>query len=99
MMAGETEIIVTSQDLEVLRDEIIALSKNQGEIYELISDGMKRVGEEWKDEKYVEFETEFRPRMEEILEISERYHEWATKILQPKIDVLKEAEGVVVGSR
>ena len=98
-MVADSEVRVTSQDLEVLRDEIIALSKNQGEIYKLISDGMKRVSEEWKDEKYVEFETEFRPRMEEILEISKRYHEWATKILQPKIDALKEVEGVVMGSR
>ncbi len=98
-MVGESEVRVTAEDLEVLKDEIIALSKDMGEIYEVISGGMKLLSEDWKDEKYVEFETEFRPRMEEILEISKRYHEWATKILPPKIEIIRKAGQAQMGIR
>lgn len=98
-MYTDSAVQVTSSELEVLKDEIISLSKNLKEIYEVVNNGMKLLSEDWKDDKYIEFEQEFKPRMEDINAIGERYHEWATKVLPPKIELLRKGENARMGIR
>ena len=47
---------------------------------------MKLTGQNWRDNKYVEFEREFRRYQDEIKNISEEYKTWALNYLQKEID-------------
>ena len=50
------------------------------------------MNEDWKDDKYEEFEQEFKSSKEEIREIAMKYEQWANSYLPPRIEVTKEAE-------
>lgn len=96
-MYTDSAVQVTSSELEALKDEIVSLSENLKEIFEVVDNGMKLLNEDWKDDKYIEFEQEFKPRMDEIDEIGGRYYEWATKVLPPKIELLRKVETARMG--
>ncbi len=83
---------VSSEQLIVLQAELKQLSKNLLETYDTLSQGLKNLNEDWKDDKYDEFEQEFKSSKEEIREIAMKYEQWANSYLPPRIEVTKEAE-------
>ncbi len=83
---------VSSEQLIVLQTELKQLSKNLMETYETVSLGLKNLSEDWKDDKYEEFEQEFKSSKEEIREIAEKYEQWANSYLPPRIELTQEAE-------
>ncbi|MCL2073471.1 MAG: hypothetical protein FWH18_06110 [Marinilabiliaceae bacterium] len=85
-------ITVSSKQLEVLQTELIQLSINLKNTYEELSFQLKGLAEDWKDDKYDEFDNEFKSSREEIIEISEKYENWANSYLPPRIDITKEYE-------
>lgn len=87
---------VSSAELMTLQSDLIQLSGTLHELYELMNSDVSSLGEYWRDQKFDEFLTGYKPQMDKMEEISERYHEWATKDLQITIDHVVEAEGVDV---
>jgi gas vesicle protein len=90
---------VSSEQLVILQAELKQLSKNLMETYNTVSQGLKNLGEDWKDDKYDEFEQEFKSSKEEIREIAEKYEEWANTYLPLRIELVQEAEGVSMARR
>lgn len=89
-MAYESTANVSLQALEILQAELLSLSKELTDIYELVESGMDRLGEEWRDEMYQEFAENFKPSAALIIEVSEAYEKWAKGPLQEKIRILQE---------
>lgn len=96
-MTFESLTKVSSASLENLQSNLIQLSDRLQECYELLSSDLSALHEDWQDEKFDEFEQEFRSRKEQIREISEKYREWANSYLPPRIETIKEAEGRGMG--
>lgn len=93
-MAYESTANVSLPALETLQSELISLSKELTDIYELMENGVDRLGEEWRDEMYQEFAENFKPSAALITEVSEAYEKWANGPLQETIDILR---GVTTG--
>ena len=91
-MLSESRAEVSSKALIDLQENLISLSKSLNELYDALSRHTSELGEYWRDEKYSEFEGEFRPNEKLILELSEKYAEWANQYLQPRIEVIIEIE-------
>lgn len=87
---------VSSAELQTLQCDLVHLSNELHKLYELMNSDVSGLGEYWRDQKYEEFLTGYKPQMEKLEEISERYREWATKDLQTTIDNVIDAEGVDV---
>ncbi len=89
-MSYESTANVSLPALETLQSELLSLSKELIDIYELVESGVDRLGEEWRDEMYQEFAENFKPSAALITEVSEAYEKWANGPLQEKIRILKE---------
>ncbi len=85
---------VSSQVLIELQSNLIALSENLKELYNALHDNKSKLSEKWRDEKYNEFAEEFEQSEKLILELSEKYAEWANKYLPPRIESVIEIEKV-----
>lgn len=92
------EAIVSSKQLINLQTQLIQLSKNLLELYDKLCYGLKNLNEDWKDDKFDEFNTEFKSSKEQIREISEKYQEWANNYLPPRIEKTQEAEKMGMGT-
>jgi hypothetical protein len=88
---------VSSKQLINLQTQLIQLSKNLLECYDTLSYGLKNLNEDWKDDKFDEFNTEFNSNKEQIREIGEKYQEWATTYLPPRIELTQKAEKMGMG--
>ncbi len=77
---------VRLNDLQNFQSRILKLSKVLDRYHELVVRTMKIAGQNWRDNKYVEFEREFRQYQDEIKNISEEYKTWALNYLQKEID-------------
>lgn len=93
---NEFDATVSSAELITLQSELVSLADQMHELYELMNSDVSSLGEAWRDQKYDEFLTGYKPQMDKMEEISERYREWATKDLQVTIDHVIDAEGVDV---
>ena len=60
---------VSSKQLINLQEQLISLSKNLFELYDTLCYGLKNLNEDWKDDKFEEFNTEFNTTKEQIREI------------------------------
>lgn len=78
---------VKSEALVELQTELKSLSNNLKDLYEVLSDAVSAASEDWQDEKYEEFVNEFRSSKEMVLELSEKYQEWADVWLPPRIEL------------
>jgi hypothetical protein len=87
---------VSSAELMTLQSDLVNLSNQLHELYELMNSDVSSLAEYWRDQKFDEFLTGYQPQMEKMEEISVRYHEWATKDLQVTIDNVIATEGVDV---
>lgn len=88
---------VSSKQLINLQTQLIQLSKNLIELYDTLSYGLKNLNEDWKDDKFEEFNTEFNSTKEQIREIGEKYQEWANSYLPPRIEQIQKAENLGMG--
>lgn len=77
---------VTSVALVDLQSKVLSLSRDIHEMYEFISDNLRVLGEEWRDEKFAEFDENFRMTRVQVEEIAERYDKWAKGPLQKVIN-------------
>lgn len=91
-MASISGAEVSSKALIELQASLISLSKDLKELYDVLCNNMSALSEDWRDEKYNEFEEGFRPSKELILELSEKYAEWANQYLPPRIEAIIEIE-------
>ena len=64
---------VGSQGLTELKDSLMNLSETLHELFELMNTDMRQVGEEWRDGKYEEFVSGYKPQINKCEEISKRY--------------------------
>jgi|APGre2960657444_1045066.scaffolds.fasta_scaffold99798_2 hypothetical protein len=85
---------VSSKQLVELQSQLNELAKELNETYEFVRFSLTKVGEQWKDDKFEEFNTEFNSTKEEILEISERFKEYANQYLPPFIEVTQKVENL-----
>lgn len=85
---------VSSKQLVELQSQLNELAKELNETYEFVRFSLTKVGEQWKDDKFEEFNREFNSTKEEILEISERFKEYANQYLPPFIEVTQKVENL-----
>ena len=88
---------VGSRGLTDLKNDLTNLSKALHELYELMNTDMRQVGEAWRDGKYEEFISGYKPQINKCEEISERYSEWCKRVLDPAIDECIDIETQDVG--
>lgn len=88
---------VGSEGLKNLKDDLTKLSQSLHEVFELMNADMRQVGEAWRDGKYEEFVSGYRPQINKCEEISERYTEWCKRVLDPAIEECEDIETTDVG--
>lgn len=86
--------ITSVESLKELQNELISMSENLNDLYDMINTALSTVNEHWSDSKFEEFEEEFRSSKELIDELSKKYEEWAKNYIQQRIDVLEKVGGV-----
>ena len=88
---------VGSEGLKNLKDDLTKLAQSLHEVFELMNADMRQVGEAWRDGKYEEFVSGYRPQINKCEEISERYTEWCKRVLDPAIEECIDIETTDVG--
>jgi flagellin-specific chaperone FliS len=88
---------VSSKVLIELQTELKNLSNNLKDLYDFLSQAIVAVNDGWQDGKYDEFVNEFRSSKEMVIELSDKYKEWANSYLPPYIELAKKYEGTGVG--
>ena len=68
---------VSSKVLIELQTELKNLSNNLKDLYDFLSQAIVAVNDGWQDGKYDEFVNEFRSSKEMVIELSDKYNEWA----------------------
>ena len=77
---------VRLSELQDFQSKILKLSSVLRQYHELVMHTMKMTGQNWRDNKFMEFEREVRKYQDEIQTISEEYKTWALNYLQKEID-------------
>ena len=93
-MPPVTTAITSVESLKELQKELINMSTNLNELYDMINTALSTVNELWSDSKFEEFEEEFRSSKELIDELSQKYEDWAKNYIQKRIYVLEKVGGV-----
>ncbi len=88
---------VSSKALIDLQTELKQLSQNLNDVYDLINQNVSTVHAAWMDEKFDDFHDNFRPCNELILELSEKYDDWANNYLPPRIELALKYEKATTG--
>ena len=88
---------VGSVALTELKTDLTNLSKTLHQIYDLMNADMRQVNAAWQDGKYEEFVQGYKPQIDKCEEISVRYGEWCTRVLDPTIDNVIAVEMSDVG--
>lgn len=83
---------VKSSALIELKTDLKHLSETLHELYELMNADMSQVNEFWKDPKYEEFVSGYKPQIQKCEDISARYDEWCKRILDPMIEKVIKIE-------
>lgn len=87
----------SSRSLMELQSELNALSTALRDLYEALESDMARVSDSWIDQQFENFGNEFRSRKEAIMELAEKYNQWANKYLPPRIELALKYEGQNAG--
>lgn len=77
---------VSPECLIELQDNLRKLSQELNNTYETLRSNEANLGETWMDDKFSEFEDDFKSSRELILELSEKYLHWANVYLPPYIE-------------
>jgi len=93
-MPAASTAITSLESLKELQNELISMSENLNDLYDMINTALSTVNVHWSDSKFEEFEEEFRSSKELINELSQKYENWAKNYIQERIDVLIKTEGV-----
>lgn len=83
---------VSSNQLEELQNQLNQLAEELKETYDLVCNGLKELNEDWRDEKFDEFDREFNSSRQEISDISDRFKEYANQYLPPFIEKTRKIE-------
>lgn len=89
--------VTSSAALTELKTDLTKLSATLHEIFDLMNADMSQVGQAWQDGKYEEFVQGFRPQINKCEEISVRYGEWCSRVLDPTIENVVAVEKTDVG--
>lgn len=92
-----TVAYVSSRSLIELQSELNALSTALKDLYEALESDIARLSDSWVDQQFENFGNEFRSRQEAIMELSDKYSQWANKYLPPRIERAIEYEKSVLG--
>ena len=92
-MPAASTAITSLESLKELQNELISMSNNLNDLYDMINTALSTVNAHWSDSKFEEFEEEFRSSKELIAELSEKYEKWAKEYIQQRIDVLEKVDG------
>ncbi|MDE6278275.1 MAG: hypothetical protein K2M06_09250 [Muribaculaceae bacterium] len=87
----------SSRSLIELQSELNALSTALSDLYNKLESDMARIAESWVDQQFEEFGNEFRSRKEAIMELSDKYDQWANKYLPPRIELALKYERLNAG--
>ena len=82
-----TNAYVSSRALIDLQNELKALSAALQGLYETLNSDIARLADSWVDQQFENFGNEFRSRQELIMEIAEKYNNWANQYLPPRIEL------------
>ena len=93
-MASASAAYTSINSLQGLQNELISMSKNLNDLYDMLNTALSTVNEHWSDSKFEEFNEEFRSSKELIDELSQKYENWAKDYIQKRIDVLTKVPGV-----
>lgn len=96
-MASLSHTEVNSEALHTLQDELRAMSNILNDLYETLWGNLNILGEEWTDNKWEEFSEEFKEDREKVVELSDKYKEWADKYIQRKIEEVEDFLGTNTG--
>ena len=96
-MATASHTEVTSQALIDLQGELRAMSGVLNDLYDVLWGNLNALGEEWTDEKMEEFSEEFKNSRESIIELAQKYKEWADSYLPPRIEEVIRYEKASTG--
>lgn len=89
-------LITSSVTLIKLKEDLLNLSKSLHEIYNLMNADMSNLGELWRDGKYEEFISGYKPQINKCEEIAEKYEDWCKRVLDPAIEKAIIIEGANV---
>lgn len=98
-MTSDTAAKVSLSALTELQSDLNRLSNNLKDLYEVLSDALVILGDYWQDNKFEEFESEFRSRRIMIEELSEKYNSWANVYLPPRIELVRRISEMDMGIR
>lgn len=87
---------VSSKSLIELQSNLRKLSDRLKETYETLKNNEAELGESWLDDKFAEFEDDFKSSRELISELSEKYLHWANNYLPPYIELAIKYENAQV---
>lgn len=96
-MSSLTHTEVTSASLIILQTELRAMSAVLQDLYDVLWGNLNALGEEWTDEKMEEFNDEFKNSRETIVELSQKYKDWADSYLPPRIETVIRYEKASTG--
>lgn len=92
-----TGAYASSRSLTELQSELNALSTALKDLYEALNSDIARLSDSWVDQQFENFGNEFRSRQEAILELAEKYDQWANRYLPPRIELARKYEGNSAG--
>jgi len=91
-MADQQDIIIRSEDAINFQTKLNSLAKTLDDYYQVLGQNLRAINEKWRDQKFDEFDREFRASKEKIKIISEDFKNFAKGHLQQKIDEAIEYE-------
>ena len=89
--------VTSSAALTELKTDLTRLSNTLHMIYDLMNTDMSQVGQAWQDGKYQEFVDVYKPQTQKCEDISVRYSEWCSRVLDPTIENVIAVENTDVG--
>lgn len=87
----------SSPALIELQYDLINLSQELTLMGDVLKSQVNELGSEWRDQKFDEFESNFREERQELENIAVKYMEWAKNYLQQRIDAAIEIENARSG--
>lgn len=94
---ASSNLHVSSKCLIELKSELQKLSEALHELSDLMNLDASQLGETWRDGKYEEFLSGYKPQIAKCEEVSQRYLTWCKQVLDPAIEEARNIEATDVG--
>lgn len=82
----ESNAHVSKESLDKLKSELLSMSEQLKNIFEMVNQSLEVVHEAWQDGQYEQFAEVFKGPQAKIQELSEKYATWANDYIQKRID-------------